>query len=241
MRGIFVYGLLFFTALRAVGQDAPGTVELLDGGFASIHGGFHVTFEFSNMAIPTRVPQPGPRTIHPPGWALVPEGQWSGASGAKAQVELCCLKQQVGLSEIILAVARIRLNNPTDHPFNTTLAVAIGPEGAIHALAFEKHAFFREGRPVLVADTPSRGAILAESPFASRPLTPQDQAHVESVKGECRGEMFYDLVLAPGRTQTLGFICPLLLPSGVEPNLDFYRGLSVDDLFAQAQKAAASR
>ena len=62
MRGMFVCGLLLFLALRAIGQDAPDTVELLDGGFASIRGGFHVTFEFSNMTIATRVAKPGPRT-----------------------------------------------------------------------------------------------------------------------------------------------------------------------------------
>ncbi|MEI9895473.1 MAG: hypothetical protein WDN28_16680 [Chthoniobacter sp.] len=143
--------------------------------------------------------------------------------------------------DAVLAVARLRVTNPTGQIFKTSLAVAIAPEGAIHALAFEKHAFFIEGRPVFIADTPSRGAILAESPFAARPLTPQDQAHVESAKGECRGEMLFDLVLAPGQTQFLGFICPLRLAKGSEFQPEFYRTLSFDKLFTEAEKQAAEK
>ena len=166
---------------------------------------------------------------------------WSNEHGTFARLEICGVDHASGIDKERLVAARLHLTNPADQLFHTTLSVVLSPAGAIHALSFERHAFFVEGKPVLVADTPSRGAILAESPFAPRPLTPQDQAHVESTKGECRGEMMYDLALAPGQTQTLAFICPVRLPGGKEPDLDFYRGLSVDELFAQAAKEAAAR
>ena len=140
-----------------------------------------------------------------------------------------------------LAAARLWVSNPTSRPFQTTLAVVIAPQIAIPALTFDRHSFRIEGRVVLVADTPSRGAILADSPFAPRPLAPQNQAHVESAKGECRGEMIFDLTLQPGQTQTLGFLCPVKLPDGKEPDLDFYRAFSVEELFAEAEKDKAGR
>jgi hypothetical protein len=165
-----------------------------------------------------------------------PAAQWTGSKGADARLEVCCLKWPMGLNDITLGVARLRLTNSSDIPMHTTLWVRIVPRGDLHALSFEKHAFLSEGRLILISDTPSRGAILAESPFAPRPLSPQDLAHVESAKGECRGEMLFDLTLVPGQTQALGFIVPVRLPKGSEPSLDFYRELTIDQLFTEAQK-----
>ena len=51
--------------------------------------------------------------------------------------------------------------------------------------------------------------------------------------------MLYDLTFAPGQTQTLGFICPLPAAHESDAGLDFYRALSVEDLFAEAQKQCA--
>jgi hypothetical protein len=165
---------------------------------------------------------------------------WTNGQGVTASVDLCLVNHQAVLSEEVLAAARLRLTNTSAKPCAITLAVTLAPEKAIHALAFEKHAFSSAGRTVLVADTPSRGAILADSPFASRTLAPQERAHVESVQGECRGEMIYDLMLAPGQTQTLGFICPLGQFSGSDPGPDFYRALAVEALFAEAEKQRPS-
>ena len=164
--------------------------------------------------------------------------EWPGRDSAN--VDLCLVNHQAVLSQEVLAAARMRLTNTSAKPFTVTLAVMLAPEKAIHALAFEKQAFSIAGRNVLIADTPSRGAILADSPFAPRALTPQERAHVESVSGECRGEMIYDLTLAPGQTQTLGFICPLGFLDGSDPGPDFYRALAVDDLFTEAEKQRSS-
>ncbi|MDR3403071.1 MAG: hypothetical protein P4L99_11295 [Chthoniobacter sp.] len=229
--------LLLLGALMACGAEPPSVI-LFDGGFAPSGANFHVTFGFSDMTAVSKS-APEPRPLASPGVALSTFA-WSSAEGATAQLEVCCVPHALGLSEATLTAARLRVTNPADHLFKTSLAVAITSDGGIHALAFEKHAFFIGGQVVLVADTPSRGAILAESPFAPRPLTAQDQGHVESVKGECRGEMLFDLALAPGQTQVLGFVCPVTLPQGADPKLEDYRALSVEELFAQAAKASGA-
>jgi hypothetical protein len=217
---VAVWLLLCVGAVR--GEEPLAVTELPEGGFAPRGAGFRVTFEFAGMKRESKV-------------------EWSNGNGVSARLEICSVKCPMGLGEATLAVVRLRVVNASDRPFPANLAVEISPDGAIHALSMERHAFFIEGRPVLVADSPSRGAILADSPFAARPLTPQDRAHVESAKGECRGEMIYDLTLPAGQTQTLGFISPVQLPKGAAPDLDFYRALSVKDLFAQAAKEATRK
>jgi hypothetical protein len=154
-----------------------------------------------------------------------------------ARLDLCLVSRPLGLKEVTFLAARVRLTNATDRPLTTALALALVPaEREVRALAFERHAFFLEGQPVLVADTPSRGAILAESALAPRPLTPQDTAHVTSLVGQCRGEMLYDVALAPGQTQTLGWLCP----SGAAVDLEYCRALAIEELFAESAKAASA-
>jgi hypothetical protein len=237
MRGFLFGGCLLFWALFARGQDSLVALHQLDAGFAPGGTGFQVTLDFSNMKLLAVAQLKPPLRDFPAPQVISEASRWYAVQGATARLDLCCLKWPAGLREITLAVARLQLSNPTSKPFQTTLSVAITPRGSkLRALAFERHAISSDGHLILVADTPSRGAILAESPFAPRPLSPQDSAHVESPKGECRGEVIYDLVLAPGQTQTLGLIAPVRLPKGDEPALDFYRGLAVDRLFAEAQK-----
>jgi hypothetical protein len=236
MRRIIVSALLLGLTVMARGQEGKALDVSPDGSFAPHGAVFRVMFRLANMVpAPVRAGAgaPSPETKPPGnGWAR----EWSSEAGGLARLELCNVQRPLGLGEVTLAAARLRVSNPTDHPFSTTLAVAIVPQGPIYGLSFEKHAFAIEGRLVLVADTPSRGAILGDSAFAPRPLVPANQAHVESAKGECRGEMIFDLTLQPGQTQTFGFLCPVKLPEGKEPDLDFYRGLSVEELFAQAEK-----
>ncbi len=227
MRGLVLGCFLFLCAILTRAEDTPGSLQRIDGGFAPRGASFEVVFEFSDLKL-----EQGKEGL---------ASEWSGPNGVIAHLEVCCVKWPLGLSDGMLAGARLRLTNPTANPVHTTLSARIVPQGKILALAFERHAFLVEGRPILVSDTPSRGAILADSPFSSRPLIPQDRAHVESAKGECRGEMLFDLTLPPGQTQTLGFISPVQLPPASEPDLDFYRELSVDKLFAEAQKPEAEK
>jgi hypothetical protein len=241
MRGFLLGGCLLFWALFARGQESAAALHWLDAGFAPGGARFQVTFDFSDMRVLPEAQLKPPLRDLPTPRVISEASRWKAAQGAMAQLDLCCLKWPIGLQEITLAVARVQLSNPTANPFRTTLSVAITPRGnGLRTLAFERHAISSEGNLILVADTPSRGAILAESPFAPRPLSPQDSAHVESPKGECRAEVIYDLALAPGQTQILGFIAPVRLPKDAESALDFYRELTVDRLFAEAQKQSGA-
>ena len=222
MRGLVLGCYLFLCALLVRAEDMPGALKWIDGGFAPQGADFSVVFEFSDLKL-----NPG---------KAGPVAEWSGPKGVAAHLEMCSVKWPMGLSDGTLATVRLNVTNPTADVLHTTLSVRIAPERGIRALAFDRHSFLIGNHLILISDTPSRGAILADSSFAARPLTPQDQAHVESAKGECRGEMLFDLTLPPGQTQTLGFICPAQLPPGREPDLDFYRELSVDKLFTEAQK-----
>ncbi len=242
MRGFLLGGWLLFCALFARGQEPAVALHWLDAGFAPGGARFQVVFDFSDMRVLPEAQLKPPLRDLPAPRVIREASRWKAAEGATARLDLCCLKWPTGPREITLAVARLQLSNPTAKPFQTTLSVAIAPRGnGLRNLAFERHAISSEGNLILVADTPSRGAILAESPFASRPLSPQDSAHVESPKGECRGEVIYDLALPPGQTQTMGFIAPVRLPKGTEPALDFYRELTVDHLFAEAQKQSEAK
>jgi hypothetical protein len=210
-------------------------------GFAPRGANFRVTFEFARMHIEPKPFEKSADELSAPGIWRSPM-EWLGGKGAKARLECCCVKRPWGLQEITVAAARVFLVNSSDQPYSTNLSVLIAPEGALPALAFEQQAFFIEGEPILVAAAPSRGAILADAPFAPRPMTPQQMAHVESADGGCRGEMLYDLTVPAGQTQILGFICPVAPPEGGKrPDLDFYRSLSVDELFDQAAKETAGK
>lgn len=242
MRGFLIGGCLLIWALFARGQEPAVALHWLDAGFAPGGAAFQVTFDFSDMRVLPEAQLKPPLRDLPAPRVISEASRWKAAQGATAQLDLCCLKWPMGLREITLAVARLQLSNPTTKPFQTTLSVAIAPQGrGLRNLAFERHAISSEGNLILVADTPSRGAILAESPFAPRPLSPQDSAHVESPKGECRGEVIFDLAVPPGQTQTLGFIAPVQLPKGTEPALDFYRELTVERLFAEALKLSGAK
>jgi hypothetical protein len=237
MRQFFIFGWMMVCALAASAQETGALMELPEGGFAPQGSGFRVTFRLANMK---RV---SPRVTDPPLGKWQAGMEWSDGHGVRARLEICLVKRSVGLSteDVTLVAARLLVANPTGHPWSTSLSVEIAPDNAIYALAVDRHAFFIEGRPVLVADSPSRGAILADAPFAVRPLTPQERAHVESAKGECRGEMIYDVALNAGQTLRLGFVSPVHVPKGEEPDLDYYRAFSVEDLFAQAERDAARK
>lgn len=178
--------------------------------------------------------------------ALVRQGngawncEWAVATDCSARLETIRVRRPVGIYDAELLAVRLTITNRAAEsravPVVLRLAAASLAAPTLRALAFERHAFFVEGQPILVADTPARGAILAESAFAARPLSPQNAAHVTSAAGECRGEMFLDLTLAPGQTQTVGFFAPS--PSADAPEvavtLEFLRSLRIDEFFPAA-------
>ncbi|MHC4435331.1 MAG: hypothetical protein ACYTBS_26155, partial [Planctomycetota bacterium] len=108
---------------------------------------------------------------------------------------------------------------------------------------------------VLPTDTIGSLTLQGEMPPGRRASSPS---------GDCSGAMSFDLTLSPGRSRTLGFICPVLPgrravghkwdgvsdwaqfdlaelnPSSggslqPDPGLDYYRGLDISELFAEAR------
>ena len=163
--------------------------------------------------------------------------EWKVAADCTARLEMIRVRRPAGIFATELLAVRLTIANRSTDPQTVPVVLRLAPSSpTLRDLAFERHAFFVEGQPILVADTPSRGALLAESAFASRPLTPQNAAHVTSTAGECRGELFFDLRLAPGQSQTLGFLAPspLATSPAVEVSLDFLRSLRIDEFFPAA-------
>ncbi len=168
--------------------------------------------------------------------------EWPVDATCDARLEMLRTRRPAGRREIELLAVRVRLTNRSGQPRLVPLIVTIAPASAtapaLRSLAFERHAFSVEGEPVLVAQTPARGAILAESAFAPRPLAWRAEGFVQSAAGECRGELGFDLELAPGATRALAFLCPSPRADSppAEVTLDFLRGVDVDELFATAEK-----
>ncbi len=250
--------------------DMPDTLKTFvepDGSFSPGFGSFGVSFRLPGIGATIDGKRGTPTHGLRGGGLLIPWCNIPGGDAITGTVEICAVKRPALAGDACMVAARVRLENPTDHVASTSLSVNVTPEGpagaAIHAIAFSQQAFFMEGRAVLVADTPSKGAILAGSPFAARPLAPSQDCHVESADGDCRGEMIFDVQLLPGQSAVLGFLCPVLPgrravghlwdgkspwaqldladpisgEGGVlqpDPGLDACRALRVDDLFAES-------
>jgi hypothetical protein len=258
--------------------DAPDTLKTFvepDGSFSPGFGSFGVSFRLpeepnANAAMSAKTSS-GAAASHGlrSGGLLIPWCRIPGGGAIIGKVEICAVKRPGFLADSHIVAARVRLENTTDQVAATSLSVNITPEGPaggpLHALSFSQQAFFTEDRAILVADTPSRGAILGESAFAPRALAPSQDTHVVSAKGDCRGEMIFDITIQAKQSTTLGFICPVLpgrravghVWDGKSPwaqldladpisgeggllqpelGLSFCRDMRVDDLFEECEK-----
>lgn len=224
------------------------------GSFSPGLGTFGVRLRTSEAVILGRgdVPMPEPRH----GLAGAGLQVWWSEEGRGAtllRTEVCEVKRATPRGDCFIVAARARLTNTSDKDISTTLTVSISPEGPaggpIHSLAFAQHAFSIEGHPVLIAQSPSRGATLASGALEARPFVPQQDAAVQSAEGTCRGEMFFDVTVQAKGSVTLGFLCPVLPGrrasegGALQPDagLDFYRGLNVDDIFAEAEASGRAK
>lgn len=164
--------------------------------------------------------------------------QWQVAMDCVARLEVVRVRRPVGISDAEILALRLTLTNRSGEMRTVPVIVSLAPSSltapGLRALAFERQAFSVKGQLVLAADTPSWGAILAESAFAPRPLTPQEVAHVTSTEGECRGEMVFDLRLAAGQSQVIALLAPAPLATSpdVPVGLEFLRKMRVDEFFS---------
>ncbi len=244
--------------------DTPDALKVFvepGGRFSPGFGTFGVTchatgvgpIPFNNPSMVRRADVPGPEPIRVlAGSDLLVAWIEDKRGEIHMRVEVCEVKRETPRGAGFIVAARVRLTNPKEYDvYSTTLTVSITPEGPaggpIHALAFSQHAFSIEGHPVLIAQSPSQGATLASWSFEPRPLMPQAEVAVTSMTGDCRGSMLFDVALPAKGSVTLGFLCPVLpgRRAGAggalqpDPGLEFYRGLNVDELFAEAEAAVA--
>ena len=221
------------------------------GSFSPGLGTFGVAFRMSNFMAVAGSFTPEPRSPSGTGSSVWWVEEQRGA--LLLRTEVCGVKRATLQGDAFVLAARARLTNTSGEAVSTTLSVSIAPEGPaggpIHALAFARHAFSIEGHPVLIAQSASTGAILASGAFEPRPFLPQAEAAVTSEAGECRGEMLFDVKVPAKGSVTLGFLCPVLAgriageggPLQPDPGLEFYRGLNVDDIFAEAEGPAGGK
>lgn len=223
-----------------------------DGSFSPGVGTFGVTIRTSAPGVLGRGDVSLPERRHGPAGPSFPVWWVEEERGAiLLRTEVCEVKRATPRGDGFIVAARARLTNTSDKDISTTLIVSITPEGPaggpIHSLVFARHAFSIEGHPVLIAQSPSRGATLASGALEPRPFAPQADAAVQSATGGCRGEMLFDVALPAKGSVTLGFLCPVLPGRRAgeggalqpDPGLEFYRGLNVDELFAEAEAAVA--
>ena len=258
-----VFAALSLTGIAATEQihsmiglpDTPDALKVFvepGGRFSPGFGTFGVSFRVSEAAKLGRgdvaLPEPrhGLATIGVPVWWVEEE-----RGAILLRTEVCEVKRVTPRGDGFIVAARARLTNTSDKDISTTLIVSIMPEGPaggpIHSLVFARHAFAIEGHPVLIAQSPSRGATLASGALEPRPFAPQADAAVQSATGGCRGAMLFDVALPAEGSVTLGFLCPVLAGRRAgeggavqpDPGLEFYRGLNVDELFAEAEAAVA--
>jgi len=208
----------------------------------------------------------------PPTGFLIPWSQWT-AAGLTVRTEVCEVRRKSPAGDVFVVAARTHLTNPGTADREVALYAALRPLGAAGgpvrnlAVSTEGAALLADGHPALVAETkPSGAGVLPTDTIGDLAMEGKlpDGKSAESTSGNCSGALRFDLTIPAGKTQTLGFICPVLpgrravghqwdgvskwaqfdlakpnpAEGGVlqpDPGLDTYRGLKADTLFDEAE------
>ncbi|KPJ70599.1 MAG: hypothetical protein AMS14_10325 [Planctomycetes bacterium DG_20] len=208
----------------------------------------------------------------PPEGYLIPWSAWT-AAGLTVKTEVCQVRLTSPAGEAFVVAARAHLTNAGTSDRKASLYVALRPlgpaGGPVRRLAASDtgDALLADGHPALVAESkPSGAGVLATDTITDLAAEGQLPAETsaESTSGDCSGALRFDLAIPAGKTQTLGFICPVLpgrravghqwdgtsgwaqfdlakpnpAEGGVlqpDPGLDYYRALNADTLFQEAE------
>lgn len=207
-----------------------------------------------------------------PGGLLIPWSQWS-AGDVTVRSEVCHVLRDSPAGRVHVAAARVRLTNGGKEERKASLFAALrglGPAGGampqIQVRPGQVGAIWDGDHPALIPERvpAASGASIRDDigEFAATGRVPGPLEGTLIANGS--GAMRFDVTLAPGAAETIGFVCPVLpgrrvvghrwddksdwaqldlndpnpAEGGVlqpDPGLDYYRGLRVDALFAEAE------
>ena len=202
---------------------------------------------------------------------LIPWSRWR-SGPVTVRTEVCEVRRPSPAGDVFVVGARVHLTNGADEPGTVSLVAALRPLGpagwpvAKLDISERGDALLVDGHPALVANAqPSGAGVLPADEISSHALagTLPGGRSATSIKGDCSGALRFDLSLEPGKTTTLGFVCPVLpgrraighrwdgvsqwaqfdlaKPNPAEggilqpdPGIDCYRAIQADTLFDEA-------
>jgi hypothetical protein len=208
-----------------------------------------------------------------PGGQLIPWTTWS-VGAVQVKTEVCHVRRSSPVGEVHVVGARAQLTNAGNTPVKAVLFAALRPPGpagsAVGRIEVSPggDALLVDGRVALLSNQRPDGVGVAGADTVGKSATvgalPADKA-ATSATGDCSGALRFDFTLAPGKPQTVGFVCPVLPgrravghkwnlagPTGpiddnrpnpaaggyllVDPGLAYYRSVQADRLFAEAEE-----
>jgi hypothetical protein len=260
----------------------PNTLDTLktfveaEGCFSPGFGSYGIYFwvydpRQAKLHAPTLADAKSARGLHPEGY-LIPWTQWqAGPFGVRTSV--CQVRRSSPAGDVHVVGARVELTNPTAEDRQVLLYTVLRPLGpagfAVNSMEVGGgDAILVDGRTAIVAN--DRPAALGVHETHDMPIVHAQkgqepvQRRAKSDTGDCSGDLLHKLSIAPGKTVTLGFVCPVLpgrravghqwdgtspwaqldlnnpnAPEGGElqpdPGLDYYRAIKADGLFAEAE------
>jgi hypothetical protein len=253
--------------------DTLKTFVEAEGSFSPGVGSYGVYFwiwDGTKLIAPTRDDVACEHGLPPEGH-LIPWSRWS-AGDVVVKTSACEVRRKSPAGEVFVVGAKAALANGGAAESRLSLIVSLRPLGpagfAVRSMAADAagDALLVEGRPALVCDwKPDAIGVMDEDrvgDLAKAGRVP-DGKTASSKTGDCSGAARFDLTLPPGKTATVGFICPVLpgrravghrwdgesrwaqldlnVPNPAEggivqpdPGLAYYRGLRAETLFAEA-------
>ena len=149
---------------------------------------------------------------------LIPWAKWQ-AGGLQVRTELCHVRLDSRKERAHVVAARVTLRNRAGKQRRALLYAALRPLGPagfdVTSLSVSDggHALLVDGKPALVAMTPSRSAGVVESDtigqFAMQGTLPRHVGACANA-GDCSGALRFGVALTPGERKTFDFVCPVL-------------------------------
>jgi hypothetical protein len=257
----------------------PNTLDMLktfveaEGNFSPGFGTYGIYFWVydpgsAKLTAPTMEGMKSSRGLIGPGH-LVPWTAWEAGRFA-VRTEVCQVCRVSPGGNVHVVAARAHVTNAGPEEGKVSLIVALRPLGAaggdVRRLAAEGNALLADGRAAVVAgDPPDAAGVVATDTIGNLALEGKMPSgkNADSEIGDCSGALRFDLTLAPGKTRTIGFVCPVFPgrravghqwdgkspwaqfdlakpnpPEGgllqPDPGLEYYRSVRADVLFEEA-------